>query len=576
MGGFLCVAKSDGEDLAALKGRHRRSIDALGKKGLSLKETLDTDHAAVFVFDKVNFSSDNVVRLENGDFIVGTGTLFYQRRMGAEALRRLHQDFAGDGRPPRALHGHYGILLRKNGRLYVFNDYSGLYRIYRDETGKVLSNSLLAVKKSLDRVTISDQELYEYISHGGMYGDHTLIAEIKLLDSLCVHQLWPEARTIPRPAEFATHDPSLPFDEQVSLVVDTLRDYFRILKENFGDRICTALSGGYDSRLMLAVLRSIGVNPYVYVYGADDASDVRVSKTICEGEKIPLHHEKSNGAETDPHQFPLVIEKHFHVHDGHAMAGVFGDGSDLLTRQKRTEAAELQLNGGGGGSYRNAWKLPDRPFHISGLVKVRFDRALPGIYTERYDRKVYLRNITDKVKRALKVSSDRLSRDQVERMVPMFRLKYWMGQNNSCNNLISYALTPYAEPMLMEQNAGVPLKYKQAGRFEAALIRHADPRLAKYRSNYGINFYDPIPLAFKLKNWGMVHAPIGIRPFLNKRMQMRRLGGGMPFYLREKHVGTLLNPRALEIARYVNLDNVRDPVTLNRALTVELLMTDRF
>ena len=70
-----------------------------------------------------------------------------------------------------------------------------------------------------------------------------------------------------------------------------------MLSSAFGDRISTALSGGYDSRLMLALLRACGVAPYVYVYGYEDDCDVQVARSIAAGEGFALvHTDKQAGA----------------------------------------------------------------------------------------------------------------------------------------------------------------------------------------------------------------------------------------------------------------------------------------
>jgi hypothetical protein len=49
---------------------------------------------------------------------------------------------------------------------------------------------------------------------------------------------------------------------------------------SFGDRVTCALSGGYDSRLILALLRRHGVSPRVYVYGPPGDKDVELARTI--------------------------------------------------------------------------------------------------------------------------------------------------------------------------------------------------------------------------------------------------------------------------------------------------------
>ena len=63
-----------------------------------------------------------------------------------------------------------------------------------------------------------------------------------------------------------------------------------MLSSLFPGDIGSALSGGYDSRHMTALLLSVGETPHLYVYGDSSSSDVRVAKNIALGERLELDH----------------------------------------------------------------------------------------------------------------------------------------------------------------------------------------------------------------------------------------------------------------------------------------------
>jgi asparagine synthase (glutamine-hydrolysing) len=275
-------------------------------------------------------------------------------------------------------------------------------------------------------------------------------------------------------------------------------------------------------------------------------------------------------------EFPDIVRAQFHFHDGQGILGVFDDGSDLATRKKRTASATLQLNGGGGEIYRNYWKLRDSKFRIRSFLKARFDQLDFSIYTDRFDKRAYWSDLTEKIRFALRTDQDPLDRRQIELIYPFLRLKYWMGQNNSSNNFLSFALTPFAEPVFAIPSSGIPLKDKNLGRFEAAVIRFVDPRLASYPSVYGFNFCDTVPPLAKLKNAAVVHCPVFVRPAIYRELERRRSRGAMPYYLSDRYLRTVLDPEDLEISRYVDIDRILDPGILSRALTAELIVSDRF
>lgn len=575
MGGFLCVPADGAGDFEALRRRYQSSLEAMEAKGLTLTHELRAAGFGIFVYGKLRLEANNVLQLPGGDLVVATGTLIYQRAMGAQALRRLYEDFPSDGAFLPGLHGHFAALLLRDGRLYAFTDQSGLCRIYSDPDGRVLSSSFLAVARSLPRRTLNEQGLFEYLLHGAVYGDETLLREVRMLDSRAVHQFAPEPDRIERAPVPSLLSPSMSFDEQVERVAGTLIDYFDMLHGIFGNRICTALSGGYDSRLVLGLLRRVGASPWVYVYGPPSSPDVRVARSICAAEDIPLHHEKSEPRPPDLDRFPEIVRGQYHFYDGQGTAGAFFDASDLETRHSRASHADLQLNGGGGEIYRNFWKLPDRSFEIGAFLSARYDRHDLSAFTEAFDPKAYWRRLAEHVRRALGIDGAVLSRRQIELLYPLFRLKYWMGQNNCSNNLLTYALTPFSELSIAIPSADIPLRFKNGGRFQAALIRRVDPALAAHPSVYGHDFRSPLPLTARITSAAIVHARLFTRPLFYKAREKSQTRRHPPLTVSPQQYSRVLGSGPLEIERFVALDRIPDPLVLSRALTAELLLQDR-
>ncbi|MFC1835580.1 hypothetical protein ACFL2Q_12715 [Thermodesulfobacteriota bacterium] len=577
MGGFLFLAKNGADDLQSTRRKYSHSIDAMQRKGLTLKGTIERDNFVVFLYNKAAYSNDNVRHFDNGDFILCSGTLFYRNRIGNEALEMLYDEFYGEGALFSHLQGHYCVLLFKGGYLYTFNDLNGLYHVYHDEKPSVISNSFLAVAKSLEKRTVAEQELYEFVSHGAMYGDRTFIAEVKRLDSVHIHQLQPEHSLIPKVIETDPFNENWPFDEQVDFFVDRLQDHFRMLRSHWGDSVGSALTGGYDSRLVVSLLRKVGISPHLYIYGAHGDEDVRVAKAIAEAEGFPIRHfDKPGYPQVSVEEFPNAVEARFHLLDGQGVDGVFDNGTDVLTRRERSGLAALQLNGGGGEIFRNFWKLPDIPMKIGSFLKNRYAGADFSAYRNRFNKRRYLSTLTEKIKHILNTTSETITRRQAEMLYISLRLRYWMGQNNSCNNVLSYALTPLAEPVFSIPSSSIPLRYKNLGLLEAAMIRRIDERLASHKSIYGGDFLHPVPFKYKLKEFTLIRFPIALRPPVIRFAEGWMARTPIPFYLSEEYVGEILDWNSLEISRYMDVEKLRNHGMLNRALTAELVITDRF
>lgn len=586
MGAFLLIRKAKDSSAQEIETLYRDSIIVFDKKGLSLRKRLVGDEFLLYVFNKYQLNADNIVVFNNGEFIVATGTCIYGGRTESTALKNLFNDFSDTGEFLSDISGNYCLIVYKKGKLYLLNDYLGLYRVYANKSKSVVSSSFLAVLKTLRTKSISTQEFYEYVINEAFYGEQTLIKEIELIDSRSIWKLWPILATTPKQApKVRTLDRSSSFSEMVEEVLSNLVDYFAMLKTNFGDSVSSALTGGFDTRLMLALMRKVGIRPYLYIYGDETSPQVKVAKTISNGERLLIEYEnhRSGFGKFREDEALQRLEKQYFMFDGLGHErGVFDNGSDLHLRLKRASKARLNLNGGGGEIFRNFWSLPDRKISIESFLASKYDHMDYSICTDHFEKKSYFSAFSNKIRSILNTSEKQIDRRQVEMLYPYLRLKYWMSSNNSINNQFSYALTPFTDMRFVNQSLDIPLKFKDLGLFEAALIKFIDPDLAKYQSVYGFNFFDGIPLNVRMEYFVKLHTPLCLRPWIRKRLwgdhrlSLNRPKVELPFYLTEKYLYEIFGSEDMNVARYINISNISDPRILSRVLTVELVITDRF
>jgi asparagine synthase (glutamine-hydrolysing) len=355
------------------------------------------------------------------------------------------------------------------------------------------------------------------------------------------------------------------------------------LKDVSGDSIISSLSGGYDSRLMLALMRKVGISPSLFVYGTADSGDVRVAKAIAGGEGLELDHiDKSASPAISPEQFPAVIERTYYLFDGLGCTGVFDNGSDVATRIRRAEQARLHLNGGGGEIYRRTWQVPDEKIDIGKYLKYKYgpihimedfvDYAVCG---ENFERNEFLAGLREKIQRVLGTDRDWMTKQQLNVLYSFLRHKYWMGLNHSIDNQFSYALTPYAEKRFVFESFSIPMRYRSHGRFEAALIKHIDPQLAKYPSAYGFNFHDPVRPRRRFLSSVREKLPNFLQPVIPMaHRKLRALRFQPPFYMSGEYLAKVFSGRDLGVARYVHMERIKDPAMLSRVLSVELIIRD--
>jgi hypothetical protein len=566
MGAFYLTRKTTGPE----DGRDVR--DRFVREGFGAPEIVETESRRLYLFRKIGAPGTNLLRAPDGGFCALTGTILYRGRTGEAALPLLLADDAAGGIDWHEAFGQYALLIGRDDEIRLVADPLGIYPVWHDDDYDAVSSSFLAVAGAAGRLSADPQCVYEYVFQGATYGDRTLFREVHLLAARTELSLGAgvAARTVHAPIRRAVRE--APIEEHLEICLANLHRYYDSIASAFGDGVDTALSGGYDSRLTLALCRAHGIRPSVHVYGSAGDQDVRIAHAIGAAEGFAIEHVDKSGAKTvPPDAFAEIVERNLHAFQGHPADGVFENGTDLATRLQRCAGGRVALNGGGGEVFRNFFYLPDRSFTVRELLWTFYGAFDPEWCTGAFDENVYLSNLGKKVKRVLDVEGDRLTRVDIEALYALFRCRYWMGKNNSVNNRLGPALTPFIDANVVPDAVSVPLRYKNSGRFEGRMIARVSPALAAHMSDYGHSFAGDPPLARRLRDRLTYARPPRLRR-LTFRIKNRK-PVEKPYWLSPDHVGRVVDPALPFMRQFFRIDRVNSLDQLNRILTLELLFT---
>ena len=513
--------------------------------------------------------------VEGDDLVAVAGTLTCDGKMGRPALEAL---LAMNPAEPdwTRLGGQFGALVRRGGRSFLLTDYFAAFQLFHDAGMRLFSTSLLAAAAAMERLSFDAQGIYEFAFNVVPVGDDTVFAELKTLgpdrvvalepDGVALHSLrkpLPEPQEMPLEARISAHR-----DRLMAVVGDHVRE--------FGDSLYCPLSGGLDSRLVLAALRAAGARPRVYVYGGPDSADVRIARGIAAAQGFEIEWvDKEAWRALTPDAFPEQVERNFQVYDALPNYGeLFENGANAAAREARHRGGALSASGGCGEIYRNFFFLPDRRFSAAAVARAFYARYAKYDVTPVFDEADFLRRIEDKILAALGREGDRsrLPRPLIEQVYPRIRCRAVFGREISLEARYGAYLMPFLDHEVVAEAMRLPLGLKNAGRFEALLLHAIDPALARMPSAYGHDFTGDPGRRHRLSEWATRMRPVALRQ--RSYAIRRRLGpvadehGGL---LSSEYMGRVVDLEYPAMRRYFRTEFITDSGMMRRIANLEYL-----
>lgn len=575
MSGFAVVSTDLEHDDGGIDRRLTAAIGAFEKKGLRLTHT-ERGHGMVLLLF-ANESHDPLQVLATTDeslYCTFVGTLFYRGCTGKEATAAILADVSS-GRQDflETAVGNFCLLIGAKNELRIMADRAGLHHVYHDESLTLISNSFLASACASPTRTLRKQEILEYVQLGATFGPETLLQEIRLLDANSEILIAGRERRLSRARNpwngSSLSGREISLEDRISHALSTCDEYYDQIARNFRVTTTAALSGGYDSRLNLALMQRHRIQPRLFVYGSDQDADVQIAKTICRSEGLEIQHVDRNAGRTlEPEQYWQNQEYVFQGLDGLTQYGFASEPYELSHRQERVAGRLLAINGGGGEIWRDFWKLPDQPMTSSEFVNAYFGGRLGGIRGGRRAESGFLANLAQKIQAIVGDKSEVMSSATVQSLYARFRLRYWQGKNNSVDNHVGYAVTPFSEVQFSVPAMWIPMSAKRNGWFERQMIQRVSPKLASYVSSYGYTFSKGPNFVTRFRTGVTSRLPTWIRAL------RRRTGASGPRsrYHTDRYVHARFGGGKLAIDEVVALNELRDALAFSRALTIERMM----
>jgi asparagine synthase (glutamine-hydrolysing) len=256
---------------------------------------------------------------------------------------------ANDAAFPASLNGlFHGVLVdRKRGSAMLFNDRYGMHRLYYHQAKDGFffaaeAKAILAVRPEL-RVPCP-QGIGEFIACGCVLENRTIFKDIYVLPAASAWTLRDgqveQKHTYFDPREWeqqTTLDPQSYYEQLRDALFQSLPHYF-----DSGERIGIALTGGMDTRVILALHRPPSGSLPAYTFGGmlRECQDVRIARKVAQ--ICGQSHSVITVGDDFLRQFPEYAERTMHLAEG--CLDVYR-ASDLYVSQKAREIAPIKVVG---------------------------------------------------------------------------------------------------------------------------------------------------------------------------------------------------------------------------------------
>ena len=499
------------------------------------------------------------------------GSPVYKGLPYQDGLDRLAHDIEEGGADYSDLLGGFCLIVCRGGRFDLRLDPSGLYQIFRDSKGGVISSSMLAILHSRSgRWEVDPGAVLENLCLGFNLAPTTWFNGILRLDGLSTENSeFPAAKLVKIPASKQVKVDYGSRQQCLEAQLHGLRRYFRCIQPVVRDcGVHIGLSGGYDSRLLLGLARELGVKPSAHSHFKNPPDgDLAVARRLARVESLELASpEHPPPEEMGSREFESILKSAFLFFDGRAnlmMEYLKPEYTPEYRRQVFGESG-LILSGVGGEIYRNHYgylpvssapmKMWLRQFVIGNhvIMAMRSNEAVSAV----------VKRLAGCVAERLSCSEDsdvnlRLSR----RIYGNLWMPTWHGLRNSVENQASLFLSPFAERSTVERADAATKFLGPDGAFEAAMIRISAPDLASLPSGSGHSF-DRIPLSAALAGWGRAVLPLALRSSLARFMVST--GRGKRGY---SSTGLLVRHPILQESLHF-LESLRLPIDWERYMSV--------
>jgi hypothetical protein len=496
MGNFLVVIPAEGFESEA---------ERLFRKGLHIAETLKhqlpgqticRQRAWAASFPRQNRSGAPVVcEPRMGSWLLASGTWFHRDNLHSGQERHLLTRYLEVGAEQLAsqLEGFFVIVIgdTRTQEVIVVTDLVGSCHAYtRNCHGRLALSGSSLVLAGLDDCQLDPLACQEFLATGTMYEDRTFYAPIRKLAPASIYRFSRgELRSQQRYWSAAGLSPeSLESDSAVAHLWKALLRAAHKVGDAFAKPVCD-LTGGYDSRALVAGFLGAGLRFSTTVSGADNSPDVKVSRALAKLVGLPhLHVARSHAGTAEFREALALTDGEYELVEYSAVLGV---------HRYLSKHFDISINGSFGEIARGYWwelLFPAagarRKLDVHKVARSRFvPSATPSLLSPelKWDPVPHFAGIIERVNAGLERFPNTF---QLDHAYLMMRMQRWQGRIASSTNQLWPCFSPFLFRSLLEIMLQTKARLRQRSLLVRRMLAQYQPRLAAFPLEHG---YPAVP-----------------------------------------------------------------------------------
>lgn len=262
------------------------------------------DGISTYCFKKLKIDNSNFIEI-GSDFVATSGTLIYRKVIGKDALEKIYKDFVkGIDYIRKNAVGNYCLVIKKDGILYIVTDENAIHNIYYyNDNDWMITNTFYHLAKVIDNVSVNQLEMLEYSFQYGIIGNKTPYKKIYKLMGEEYIKVDLSNNNFSINKINTEEDRVKTTDNSSKSIAKMLEEQAQIISNNFS-KVTVSMTGGLDSRIIMAALLKNGVKPQI-VYGVGNSpltntknKDLEINKMYAD--KFNLEFKPMNWKTNEP------------------------------------------------------------------------------------------------------------------------------------------------------------------------------------------------------------------------------------------------------------------------------------